>query len=162
MLYLYTSLQSIVQTSDAFQTAVLSDKEQTQDQAAEQEAKRTISTGKRLQCKSALLWAHHLLANSKRKDIQHWSTELKVWAIAKIGCVPHLSHHTFETELALYATASYPGVMVFQGIAEDVDEFIRRIKVPPTQTRIPSGSMLILSSSGSSVVRLASPLRGSS
>ena len=39
----------------------------------------------KLSTKCALLWAHHLLAPSKRKDIQQWAAELQVWAIAKTG-----------------------------------------------------------------------------
>lgn len=39
----------------------------------------------KLATKCSLLWAHHLLATSKRKDIQHWAAELQVWAIAKTG-----------------------------------------------------------------------------
>lgn len=37
--------------------------------------------------KRVLLWAHHLLATSKRKDIQAWSSELDVWSLSKTGCV---------------------------------------------------------------------------
>lgn len=44
-----------------------------------------VDQGKPVSLKSALLWSHHLLATSKRKDIQHWSVELRVWAVAKIG-----------------------------------------------------------------------------
>ncbi|KAK9900307.1 hypothetical protein P389DRAFT_10611 [Cystobasidium minutum MCA 4210] len=102
MVYMYTGLQEAIDSSPVLR------------EAEDDEAVNTMTAPdhpapapRRLRSKSALLWAHHLLANSKRKDIQHWSTELKVWAIAKIG---------------------YPGVMVFEGLEEDVDEFIKRIK----------------------------------
>lgn len=38
-----------------------------------------------VQSKCALLWSHHLLATSKRKDLQAWSSELQVWTLSKIG-----------------------------------------------------------------------------
>jgi hypothetical protein len=38
--------------------------------------------------KRALLWSHHLLAQSKRKAIVDWSSELDLWAISKPGYVP--------------------------------------------------------------------------
>lgn len=50
-------------------------------------AKKADAKAKILSAKCTLLWAHHLLASSKRKDIQHWSTELQVWSIARVGSV---------------------------------------------------------------------------
>ncbi|TNY23187.1 hypothetical protein DMC30DRAFT_56113 [Rhodotorula diobovata] len=50
--------------------------------------------------KTTLLWSHHLLATSKRKDIVAWSTELSL----------------------------YPGVIIVEGLASNVDEFVHRIK----------------------------------
>ena len=61
-----------------------------------------------MKVKTVFLWAHHLLAQSKRKDIKHWSTELGIWTVHLVG---------------------YPGVIVAQGGADDVTEFLRRIKV---------------------------------
>lgn len=82
MVYMYTGLQEAIDSSPVLR------------EAEDDEAVNTMTAPdhpapapRRLRSKSALLWAHHLLANSKRKDIQHWSTELKVWAIAKIGFV---------------------------------------------------------------------------
>ncbi|GAA5828241.1 hypothetical protein JCM11251_002653 [Rhodosporidiobolus azoricus] len=60
-----------------------------------------------LQLKTTLLWSHHLLATSKRKDIVAWSTELELWGLAKPG---------------------YPGVIIVEGLKEGVDEFVHRIK----------------------------------
>ncbi|BGP36354.1 hypothetical protein JCM10450v2_000253 [Rhodotorula kratochvilovae] len=59
------------------------------------------------QLKTTLLWSHHLLATSKRKDIVAWSTELGLYGLAKPG---------------------YPGVIIVEGIASNVDEFVHRIK----------------------------------
>lgn len=39
------------------------------------------------QLKTTLLWSHHLLATSKRKDIVAWSTELSLYGLSKPGCV---------------------------------------------------------------------------
>ncbi|GAA5838062.1 hypothetical protein JCM3766R1_004189 [Sporobolomyces carnicolor] len=57
--------------------------------------------------KCTLIWSHHLLATSKRKDIIAWSTELSLFGISKPG---------------------YPGVIVVEGCRENVDEFVWRIK----------------------------------
>ncbi|GAA6013370.1 hypothetical protein JCM11491_006369 [Sporobolomyces phaffii] len=57
--------------------------------------------------KVTLIWSHHLLATSKRKDIVAWSTELRLWGIAKPG---------------------HPGVIVIEGSRENVDDFVHRIK----------------------------------
>ncbi|GAA5909264.1 hypothetical protein JCM6882_003782 [Rhodosporidiobolus microsporus] len=59
------------------------------------------------QLKTTLLWSHHLLATSKRKDIVAWSTELELWGLSKPG---------------------YPGVIIVEGVKEGVDEFVHRIK----------------------------------
>jgi hypothetical protein len=55
-----------------------------------------------------MLWAHHLLATSKRKDLVAWSAELSLLGAARPG---------------------YPGMMFALGEASEVDEFVRRIKV---------------------------------
>ncbi|KAL7005257.1 hypothetical protein EMMF5_005230 [Cystobasidiomycetes sp. EMM_F5] len=68
---------------------------------------KTPTPRKPIRTKCILFWAHHLLATSKRKDIHKFSLELHLWSLAKIG---------------------YPGVIVAQGLADDVDEFLRRIK----------------------------------
>lgn len=60
-----------------------------------------------LRLKVTLLWSHHLLATGKRKDIVQWSTELKLWGLSKPG---------------------YPGVICVEGVEEQVDEFVYRIK----------------------------------
>ncbi|GAA5870394.1 hypothetical protein JCM16303_001988 [Sporobolomyces ruberrimus] len=60
-----------------------------------------------IQLAITLIWSHHLLATSKRKDIVAWSTELKLFGISKPG---------------------YPGVIVIEGSKENVDDFVWRIK----------------------------------
>ncbi|GAA5899178.1 hypothetical protein JCM5296_000358 [Sporobolomyces johnsonii] len=74
-----------------------------------QDLPRTASPPKSgpLQLKTTLIWSHHLLATSKRKDIVAWSTELTLFGISKPG---------------------YPGVIVVEGAKEQVDEFVWRIK----------------------------------
>jgi len=57
--------------------------------------------------KFAIIWSHHLLATSKRKDIIEWSDELGLWGISKPG---------------------YPGVIIVEGLEEYVDQFLKRIK----------------------------------
>ncbi|KAG8628766.1 hypothetical protein KVT40_002631 [Elsinoe batatas] len=57
--------------------------------------------------KLLLLWSHHLLATSKRKDILSWAREL------------HLSG---------FSRPGYPGAIVIEGEDDNVDEFERRIK----------------------------------
>ena len=80
MVYVYSALQEFIQQ--------LEEEEESTHlaeirRASTQESNTVVPRPVRL--KSALLWSHHLLATSKRKDIQHWSTELNVWAVAKIG-----------------------------------------------------------------------------
>lgn len=55
-----------------------------------------------------MLWSHHLLATSKRKDILAWSTELSLLGCSRIG---------------------YPGMIVALGGEDEVDEFVKRLKV---------------------------------
>jgi len=57
--------------------------------------------------KTVLLWSHHLLATSKRKDIVSWSRELR---------------------LAGYSRPGHPGAILIEGAQPDVDEFVSRIK----------------------------------
>lgn len=38
-----------------------------------------------LQLKIVLMWSHHLLATSKRKDIVAWSHELQLWVLSRPG-----------------------------------------------------------------------------
>lgn len=83
MLYVYTTLQE-------FEQQLLEEEESTRTSELERTPLRERNVRPapaQVRLKSALLWSHHLLANSKRKDISHWSVELKVWAIAKIGSV---------------------------------------------------------------------------
>ncbi|PRP79763.1 RWD domain containing 2B, partial [Planoprotostelium fungivorum] len=54
-----------------------------------------------------VIWSHHLLATSKRKDILEWSEELDLCTISKPG---------------------YPGVIVVEGLEDMVKEFVSRIK----------------------------------
>jgi len=57
--------------------------------------------------KTTLLWSHHLLATSKRKDIVSWSRSLR---------------------LNGYSRPGYPGAILIEGEEDDVDEFVARIK----------------------------------
>ncbi|GAB7344949.1 hypothetical protein MBLNU457_3382t1 [Dothideomycetes sp. NU457] len=57
--------------------------------------------------KTTLLWSHHLLATSKRKDIVSWSRSLR---------------------LNGYSRPGYPGAVLIEGEEDDVDEFVSRIK----------------------------------
>lgn len=54
-----------------------------------------------------LFWAHHLLATSKRKDIRDSSKELGLRTILRRG---------------------YPGFIASEGVSEDIEELIKRIK----------------------------------
>jgi hypothetical protein len=45
------------------------------------------SSTQTINLKRALMWSHHLLAQSKRIDIVKWSSELDLWCISKPGCV---------------------------------------------------------------------------
>ncbi|GAA5955322.1 hypothetical protein JCM8115_001914 [Rhodotorula mucilaginosa] len=60
-----------------------------------------------LQLKIVLMWSHHLLATSKRKDIVAWSHELQLWVLSRPG---------------------YPGVIVAEGLAHNVDAFVQIVK----------------------------------
>ena len=57
--------------------------------------------------KTTLLWSHHLLATSKRKDIVSWSRSLRLHGYSRPG---------------------YPGAILVEGTEDDVDEFVSRIK----------------------------------
>ncbi|KAK3061072.1 hypothetical protein LTS18_007082, partial [Coniosporium uncinatum] len=57
--------------------------------------------------KRVVIWSHHLLATSKRRDILTWSKEL------------HLSG---------FSRPGYPGAVFVEGEVESVDEFVRRLK----------------------------------
>ncbi|KAK3079648.1 hypothetical protein LTS18_004317 [Coniosporium uncinatum] len=57
--------------------------------------------------KRVVIWSHHLLATSKRRDILTWSKEL------------HLSG---------FSRPGYPGAVFAEGEVESVDEFVRRLK----------------------------------
>lgn len=54
-----------------------------------------------------IFWSHHLLANSKRRDLNHWSQELSIWTVLKVG---------------------YPGYLCFEGYRAEVEEVVRRVK----------------------------------
>lgn len=81
MLYVYTTLQEVHQEMAYHKT------DAAMDSPAESSSRQAdlAEPTKNVRLKSALLWSHHLLATSKRKDIQHWAVELEVWAIAKLG-----------------------------------------------------------------------------
>ncbi|KAI5203600.1 DUF1115-domain-containing protein [Aureobasidium subglaciale] len=57
--------------------------------------------------KRVVIWSHHLLATSKRKDIQAWSKELS---------------------LSGYSRPGHPGSIFAEGDEDQIDEFIRRLK----------------------------------
>lgn len=123
MVYVYSSLQEFVQ-----QLGEEGEREPAMEITNTSMQEKSTVEPSPVRLKGALLWSHHLLATSKRKDIQHWSTELNVWAIAKIGSVK-LSSISIAVRAEVMFSSRYPGVMVFQGEEADVNEFIRRIKV---------------------------------
>ncbi|GAB7356285.1 hypothetical protein MBLNU459_g7090t1 [Dothideomycetes sp. NU459] len=57
--------------------------------------------------KRVVIWSHHLLATSKRRDIQVWSKELNLSGFARPG---------------------YPGAVFAEGDEDQVDEFVGRLK----------------------------------
>lgn len=57
--------------------------------------------------KRVVIWSHHLLATSKRRDIQAWSKELS---------------------LAGFARPGHPGSIFAEGDEDQIDEFVRRLK----------------------------------
>ncbi|GAA5922723.1 uncharacterized protein JCM15063_003402 [Sporobolomyces koalae] len=71
------------------------------------EQPRRVQPSGPIALKTTLIWSHHLLATSKRKDIVAWSTELGLFGVSKPG---------------------YPGVIVIEGMKENVEEFVWRIK----------------------------------
>ena len=79
---------------------------QTQDLTDAEKYSR-LSSANGLHIKRTLLWSHHLLATSKRKDIIVWSREL---------------------HLGGYSRPGYPGAIFVEGESDCVDEFVRRIK----------------------------------
>jgi hypothetical protein len=82
--------------------------------------------------KCTLIWSHHLLATSKRKDIVAWSTELLLFGCSKPGCDPSRFLPRFDHRGSRDCSphfCSYPGVIVIEGSKENVDEFVWRIKV---------------------------------
>jgi Protein of unknown function (DUF1115) len=54
-----------------------------------------------------IFWTHHLKAPSKKRDMNKWCSELQVFGLVKSG---------------------YPGFLCFEGMREDVEEIVRRIK----------------------------------
>ncbi|KAF1355086.1 hypothetical protein BDV97DRAFT_409471, partial [Delphinella strobiligena] len=57
--------------------------------------------------KQVVIWSHHLLATSKRRDIQAWSRELNLDGFARPG---------------------HPGAVFAEGEEDQVEEFVRRLK----------------------------------
>ncbi|KAK7695149.1 hypothetical protein QCA50_002339 [Cerrena zonata] len=55
----------------------------------------------------ALLTSHHLVSPTKRRNMQHWSSQLSISGFAKVG---------------------YPGVIYCQGDREQVEEFVANIR----------------------------------
>lgn len=54
-----------------------------------------------------IFWTHHLKAPSKKRDMNKWCSELQIYGLVKSG---------------------YPGFLCFEGMREDVEEIVRRIK----------------------------------
>lgn len=54
-----------------------------------------------------LIWFHHIKSLQKRKDILAWATELRLGGFSKPG---------------------FPGVIIAEGAADDVDEYIGRLR----------------------------------
>lgn len=72
------------------------------------EAPASKKTPKHLVMKRVIFWSHHLVAPSKRKQFAAWCPELQVWGLLKLG---------------------YPGFLLFEGEADDIDDMVRRVKV---------------------------------
>lgn len=54
-----------------------------------------------------IFWTHHLKAPSKKREMNKWCSELQIFGLVKSG---------------------YPGFLCFEGIQEDVEEVVKRIK----------------------------------
>ncbi|BBN20093.1 hypothetical protein MPTK1_8g16380 [Marchantia polymorpha subsp. ruderalis] len=54
-----------------------------------------------------LIWFHHIKSSKKKRDIKEWGAELNLGGYCKPG---------------------FPGVLIFEGDAENVAEYVRRIK----------------------------------
>ncbi|CAG8619370.1 14343_t:CDS:2, partial [Acaulospora morrowiae] len=54
-----------------------------------------------------LIWTHHLLSLEKRKNICRWAEELRIWGYSKPG---------------------YPGIIIAEGLYDNVREYISRLK----------------------------------
>ncbi|KAH0269724.1 DUF1115-domain-containing protein, partial [Aureobasidium melanogenum] len=74
------------------------------DQHQDKEGNHQQHTSK---IKRVVIWSHHLLATSKRKDIQAWSKELSLSGFSRPG---------------------HPGSIFVEGDEDQVDEFVRRLK----------------------------------
>ncbi|KAK9846111.1 hypothetical protein WJX84_010253 [Apatococcus fuscideae] len=58
----------------------------------------------------AMCYMHHLLSSKKRRDIRHWAEELSMRGFVKCG---------------------YPGILVVEGLAPDLHEYLSRLKALP-------------------------------
>lgn len=65
------------------------------------------SAGAKPKIKRVVIWSHHLLATSKRRDILSWSREL---------------------DLCGYSRPGYPGAVFAEGDEDAVDDFVQRLK----------------------------------
>ncbi|RHZ86230.1 hypothetical protein Glove_53g10 [Diversispora epigaea] len=54
-----------------------------------------------------LIWTHHLLSLEKRKNICQWAEELEIWGYSKPG---------------------YPGIIIAEGLYDNVQEYVSRLK----------------------------------
>jgi hypothetical protein len=52
---------------------------------AESQEESQVEEAPDLCLKRVLIWSHHLLAISKRKDIVNWASELQLWGYSKPG-----------------------------------------------------------------------------
>ena len=57
--------------------------------------------------KHAIVWFHHIKSPKKRKCMADWSHELRCGGFWKVG---------------------YPGVLIVEGLASDVDEYLTRLR----------------------------------
>ncbi|PWN34898.1 uncharacterized protein FA14DRAFT_160309 [Meira miltonrushii] len=99
----YTGLQSyttteIPQTNE--RTSQSPDNHSTADE-------RKGSQSSKVEMLRVIFWTHHLKAPSKKRDMNKWCAELQVYGLVKSG---------------------YPGFLCFEGMREDVEEIVRRIK----------------------------------
>ncbi|MCO5565895.1 hypothetical protein L7F22_019570 [Adiantum nelumboides] len=99
----YTGLQSYMTTEIPLQTDTSSQPSIENSHAVENKANQPT----KVEMLRVIFWTHHLKAPSKKRDMNKWCSELQIYGLVKSG---------------------YPGFLCFEGMREDVEEIVRRIK----------------------------------